>query len=1457
MSEQKIRAKKFFIIAVNDRFPDNIQFNIITLLNTNDNLLINQYGKTFTLRDLGNFDIVKEGSFGILRFFPIDNRPNDYTYSFASFNFITEPLPESDAFISLGDLVRVGSTNLKRIDDFSKILELPSEYSSSKFDIQISIETTYQFDEINVARKNNEIVRTSYGTIFSGPLASSNNVGLGTYYEYVENDKIFVDFIPNSPGSLSNKEISFNVSAVSIANTNFSEEGDLALQNIVIESKKTNIEASIDPVPVGIGSHGFAYQASYYVVQCKDLTNNDIQLSEIVVINSRTQSYMIEFATISTSNDRIGVFSTLKSLDTELLFTPKENINVEVTLYQKKISSIVEFTDSSNVLDLDNFQILTGVSRSGTDGDSSTSFELKHKGIPIFERVFNGGNPSIVNLNDSTILIPNHFFVTGEKVQYMSDEFNPEDTSKSIGIFPTSIPDIGVIDKLPREVYIVKVDNSKIKLAKTAEDALKILPSTFNFTSLGDQITNKIVSYRQNSRSLISIDNVIQSPIYFTNKTTTLSNNIQIEDEVIYVDNEKLFSFGTLIQINSEIMRVTSVGIGSTNSLVVRRNILGSDRTLHDTSSLVNIIKGNYNIIDNKIYFTTAPYGLTPKPSIEDPLDEQDYNGLQFNASFDGRVFIRSGIPLTEDDTYYDNYIFDDISEDFDGVNREFILTSNGNSISGVNTSNNAIVLVNNIYQSPKGTQLSNVEGSYFLNDTLNDVTINFVGTTLSNPNDINTSGIPYGGVIVSVGSTEGFGYQPLISAGGTAIVSTSGTITDINIENIGSGYRVGIQTQVNVGVKTYGTGTPNIEFVGIASISDGSVTDVLIVNPGSGYTSSNPPQVVFDYPLGYKNIPLVYSSKSQPGIGTEATIDIVVGQEGSVIDFDILNHGYGYRPGDILTVPISENVGIPTFNTLFSEFQIIVSQIYNMDFSGWTMGQFEVLDSLDFRFNGRNKNFQITLEGKPISISKKKGSTLELEYVLLVFINDVLQIPFKDYTFTGSILKFKEPPRGSTLNPPDSGDFSKIIFYKGTRDIDVELVEVFDTPKVGDLLNIKSDIKKLSQRSRIIELISSVDTVDTNKYVNDGVSNDQNLLRPVKWCKQTEDLYIYGLPITKDRKIYEPFINPISYLIKDILITDTEIFVDSVKLFFDYNKENINSKDLNIIEVMAPNEENFSISSIFSGDGITSSNVITVTTTRSFSGLINEGDKISILNIPYTKEYNEYNGSFNVIEIVNPFTLKYLSLSQEIPENPTPDIFSGQGLLSLEVKYEKITDVVKYDGDYGLIVGIGSTSIVGIASTCLIFDFFIPLDSYLRNPELNVGTSLNGLSGIQTGHRFIISGTNIGEPNTSYDINYNIVGIGTTFIDNIYECIDHYVESKNVIGVGITDVTKVVASVNNYDGINEFGTILGTYSWGKITTPFRKNPKEFIINTPAITGLSTYPLIRRKNPLRYDLYLP
>ena len=82
---------------------------------------------------------------------------------------------------------------------------------------------------------------------------------------------------------------------------------------------------------------------------------------------------------------------------------------------------------------------------------------------------------------------------------------------------------------------------------------------------------------------------------------------------------------------------------------------------------------------------------------------------------------------------------------------------------------------------------------------------IRFTGTATSIGNDVNTSNLPVGGVIVSVGSTEGFGYQPLVAAGGTATVSTAGTIRAITLSNAGSGYRYGIGQVVNVGIQTQG----------------------------------------------------------------------------------------------------------------------------------------------------------------------------------------------------------------------------------------------------------------------------------------------------------------------------------------------------------------------------------------------------------------------------------------------------------------------------------------------------------------------------------------------------------------------------------------------------------------------------------------------------------------------------
>ena len=74
-----------------------------------------------------------------------------------------------------------------------------------------------------------------------------------------------------------------------------------------------------------------------------------------------------------------------------------------------------------------------------------------------------------------------------------------------------------------------------------------------------------------------------------------------------------------------------------------------------------------------------------------------------------------------------------------------------------------------------------------------------------------------------------------------------------------------------------------------------------------------DPPEVIIDAPLSYSNIPLVYSSTSTTGAGQSASVDVIVGQGSSIIDFEIRREGYGFGNGEILTVPIGGTTGIPT----------------------------------------------------------------------------------------------------------------------------------------------------------------------------------------------------------------------------------------------------------------------------------------------------------------------------------------------------------------------------------------------------------------------------------------------------------------------------------------------------------------------------------------------------------------
>ncbi len=950
-------------------------------------------------------------------------------------------------------------------------------------------------------------------------------------------------------------------------------------------------------------------------------------------------------------------------------------------------------------------------------------------------------------------------------------------------------------------------------------------------------------------------------------------------------------------------MKIESVGVGSTGNVDVVRPWIGTGISSHYSGSLVTKINGNYNIIDNVIHFSEAPYGPYPaEPEFENSTSTSLLTLAK--SRFQGRTFIRSANPDIIEDTYNKNYFFDELSYEFDSTKDTFELKQSGIAITGI-SNNIPLIFINNIFQNPTE--------DYVINDLGANTELEFVGTQTTITYDPNIFNIPRGGIIVSVGSSSGFGYQPLVCAGGTSIVSVAGTIQSISIGYSGSGYRANYQV-VKVGVQTYNSSS-SVEYIGIATIQNGNVTGVAITNPGFGYTAFplvystltsneisigtteiflydiskipenhgiieigsiltnvpivgvgtssvfisnlnspistifadtevtikeyNPPTVIFDEPLSYSDIPLTYFNGS--GIGTEAKVDVVVGQGSSIIDFQIKNFGYKYKINDVLTLPIIGNIGIPT-TPQYVPFTINVTQVFNDSFSGWTVGSLRLLDDISYLISNRRRTFPLMYQGNRFSIVAKRGSNIDIQATLLVFINDILQQPGVGYIFNGgSTITFTEPlkryPNGNT-------DKVKIIFYRGTEGIDVVDVDILETIKIGDVVKLDGDLYEYQQDSRIVQDIPTVDVVETNLYKGKGIYDNPNLLRPLVWTRQKDDIFIDGAVVTKDRPIYEPSIFPTTGLIKSVGIGSTQIFVQNVKTFFDNENEN-NLTDLkSTIEIISQqNLISAAATAIVGIDG----EIASINLTNQGDGYL-QSPKVYIQSpvgvgstaIITSNISNNKISSFNIIGIGSGYDSSNPPLV--VIEPPTPKV--------------EVIENVNYSGDFGIISGIAFTSIPGIAQTGLILDLLIPLESDLRNLNVPIITS-----GIQSGYYFEINNSNIGNGLNSLSLNGNLIGIGTTSIDNVYEAVFVSIAQTSAYGIGTTDVAKVVISVGNYNGISGLGfsNYYGNYNWGLIDFELkaRKNPNQFIVGEEnGVVGLNSMPIIRRKAPLKYFNYL-
>ena len=449
------------------------------------------------------------------------------------------------------------------------------------------------------------------------------------------------------------------------------------------------------------------------------------------------------------------------------------------------------------------------------------SFHLTHKGDPIFLKSFDGADPDKVLTGSNTIVLKNHFFTTGEELEYFAD-------GSSIGIDHTS-SGVGAATTLPTKVYAIKVDENKIKLAATP--ALATAGTNIGLTTVGVGASHSFTSRKQNSRVILALDNIIQSPLY--DKVGTATTTVSILNRVVSLHDASMFKSFDLIKIDDEIMRIQVVGYnGNANDLFVDREWMGTKVAPHVNGSDVQLVKGDYNIIGDRVTFADVPFGgikvnvgvsslqfnlaTNSFTALSDflvsgsevrlrsvnppaPLVGNDNYFIIKNAnnnfslaankgdalvgiaitftsagvgthnflfvdtsngsSFQGRSFMRSD--------YTGNVVMDDVSESFTGIAKTFTVTSSGVNTTGI-TSDFGAILINNIFQKPE------VDYDFIGGSATGITSIRFTGndTNTINLSDVNANKLPRKGLIVSIANSEGYGYQQRQVGTGTAVVT-------------------------------------------------------------------------------------------------------------------------------------------------------------------------------------------------------------------------------------------------------------------------------------------------------------------------------------------------------------------------------------------------------------------------------------------------------------------------------------------------------------------------------------------------------------------------------------------------------------------------------------------------------------------------------------------------------------
>ena len=636
-----------------------------------------------------------------------------------------------------------------------------------------------------------------------------NTIGIITARH--ENDTVYLDVINDRNSSLSAgvNVVGLGTTTAGIGTYRFNVTGqpEGAERSLRFESKYSG-ESGISTITRFNTSIDSALK-SLIRVSCGETT----VIHQVVLLHDvDNDSVVVEYPFISNSGtDGIGSFNTTNPENGILSFNfvPDAEYSssvVEVQAYNQIFQTVNDFENESDILHYGpavNDLVLSAYDGVNGDRANKVNFDLKHEGTSIYFKRFNPSDSSQMNQTSGKFTIPNHFFNTNEELTYTP-------YSSFIGVSATA-PGIastegasGIINTLPEKVYVKAVSGSEFYLYSKKEFIADGEPITF--TDSGSGNAHKLQMSKVLSKTVIGLDGIVQQPISYTavehtlkddvpHKATTLSSTILnvTEGEGLNLEIEQFAVSGIssiqprdVLKVGNEYMKVIEVGVAESNAQMplegdlddngiwiprlapinsedgtipvvkVKRGSLGRAAENHTAGTPVRVHRGSFNIVDSTIWFLDPPKGNTRQRRSETNLP-------YVKAEYNGRTFLRTN--------YDTNMVFDDISDSFTGIGRTYTLTVGGaNTVTGVGVGN-GILFINGVFQTP--LTLNNLGNNYeFENDTNVGVSsVVFTGITSENGSriqseyDINQNQIPRGGLIVSMGSTPGLGYAPLVGA--------------------------------------------------------------------------------------------------------------------------------------------------------------------------------------------------------------------------------------------------------------------------------------------------------------------------------------------------------------------------------------------------------------------------------------------------------------------------------------------------------------------------------------------------------------------------------------------------------------------------------------------------------------------------------------------------------------------